>query len=110
MAKIKTIANLLRLRPVLGTKKGKLKARGVLYGKSRTSEKFSQYLTKKIKEDKKYRMIVAHSNCEEKGKRFMNHVVSSNLNITEHYLLELGGSLGAHAGPNSLVVGVLEVD
>ena len=109
-AKIKTIANLLRLRPVLGTKKGKLKARGVLYGKSRTSEKFSQYLTKKIKEDKKYRMIVAHSNCEEKGKRFMNQLLSSNLNITEHYLLELGGALGAHAGPNSLVVGVQEVD
>ena len=109
-AKVKTIANLLRLRPVLGTKKGKLKARGVIYGKSKMVEKFSKYLTKKIKEDKKYRIMVAHSNCEEKGKQFLNQLLSSHLNITEHYLLELGGALGAHAGPNSLAVGFQEVD
>ena len=109
-AKVKTIANLLRLRPVLGTKKGKLKARGVLYGKSRTVEKFSKYLANKLKEDKKYRLMVAHSNCKEKGERFINQLLSTNLNITEHSLLELGGALGAHAGPNSLVAGFQVVD
>jgi len=109
-AKVKTIANLFRLRPVLGTKKGKLKARGVLYGKSKTTEKFAHYLTKKIKQEKKYKLMVAHSNCEEKGNRFLKQLLSSNLNITEHHLLELGGALGAHAGPNSLVVGFQEID
>ena len=109
-AKVKTIANLFRLRPVLGTKKGNLKARGVLYGKSNTVGKFSKYLAKKLNQEKEYRLMVAHSNCENKGKDFINTLLSSGLNIKEHYLLELGGALGAHAGPNSLVAGFQEVN
>jgi len=109
-SKVKTIANLFRLRPVLGTKKGYLKARGVLYGKSNTTEKFSKYLVNKLDSDKKYRLMVAHSNCEDKGNRFLNKLLKSDLNIKEHYILELGGALGAHAGPNSLVAGFQEME
>ena len=29
-------------------------------------------------------------------------------NITKHYLLELGGALGAHAGPGGLAIGIQE--
>ena len=109
-SKIKTIANLLRLRPVLGTKKGYLKARGVLYGKSKTSIKFSNYLVKKLDLNKRYRLMIAHSNCEEKGNRFLNKLLNSELKIEEHFILELGPALGVHAGPNSLVAGFQELD
>ena len=44
------------------------------------------------------------------GWGFNSEFKSTNLNITEHYLLELGGALGAHAGPNSLVAGFQVVD
>ena len=73
--KVKTIANLLRLRPVLGTKKGNLKPRGVLYGKSNTVNKFSTYLVKKLNIEKKYKLMIAHSDCEDKGKRFLNQLL-----------------------------------
>ena len=109
-SKIKTIANLFRLRPVLGTKKGKLTARGVLYGKSSTVQKFTNFLYKKIKNQKKYKLMIAHSNCKEKGQRLLDQLMAANPNIIENHLLELGGALGAHAGPNSLVVGLEAMD
>ena len=108
-AKVKTIANIFRLRPILGTKKGKLRVRGVLYGKTRTADKFVNFLKSKIDSNKQYRIMVAHSNCQEKGQYFLDKLISENSNIVKHNLLELGGALGAHAGPNSIVVGLQEI-
>ena len=107
---IKTVADFLRLRPILGTKKGKLTARGVLYGKSNTVQKFTNFLYKKINIEDKYKLMIAHSNCKEKGQKLLDQLMIKNPNIVEHHLLELGGALGAHAGPNSLVVGLEVMD
>ena len=54
--------------------------------------------------------LEASKKIGDKGKIFMNRLLSSHLNITEHYLLELGGALGAHAGPGALAVGLQKVD
>ena len=108
--KIKTIANLLRLRPVLGIKKGKLKARGVLYGKSRMVEKFAMFVTKKIDSNKQYRIIIAHANSKVNGDKLSELLISKNSNIEEKFILELGCALGAHAGPGALAVGIQEID
>ena len=109
-AKIKTIANLLRLRPVLGIKNGKLKPRGVLYGKAKMVEKFTTYINKKIKENKKYRIMIAHANAKSKAELLNENLLGSNDNIEESFVLELGCALGAHAGPGALAVGLQEVD
>ena len=109
-SKIRTIANLFRLRPILGVKKGNLKPRGVLYGKSQVVNKLAYFLSKKIKNENKYRLLVAHSNAKEQGNKLMQTLTSQHPNIDEAYLLELGGALGAHAGPNSLVVAFHPLD
>ena len=106
--KIKTIANLFRLRPVLGTKKGKLTARGVLYGHSKMVKKFVKFLNKKIHPDKQYYIMVAHANDKKNGEKLLKLLTNEHVNITKHYLLELGGALGAHAGPGGLAVGIQE--
>ena len=109
-AKLKTIANLLRLRPVLGIKNGKLKPRGVLYGKSSMVDKFSVYINKKININKKYRVMIAHANDKLKAEELKQKLLSSNNNIENNFVLELGCALGAHAGPKALVVGLQELD
>ena len=109
-AKIKTIANLLRLRPVLGMKNGKLKPRGVLYGKSKMANKFGFYISKKMENNKKYRLMIAHANAKAKGEKLLDLILSSQHSITDHFIVELGCALGAHAGPGALVVGLQEVD
>ena len=107
---IKTIANLLRLRPILGVKKGKLKARGVLYGKSKMVEKFATFITKKMDPNKRYRSMIAHANSKVNGDKLSELIAAQNSNIEENFVLELGCALGAHAGPGALVVGFQEID
>ena len=107
-SKIKTLANLLRLRPVLGSKKGKLTARGVLYGHRNRVEKFVNFLSKKINPEKKYHIMIAHANDYENGEKLLKLLIHNHSNILKHHLLELGGALGAHAGPGGLAVGIQE--
>ena len=111
-SKVKTIANLLRLRPILTTKKsGKMSVGGVLYGKSRMVSKFAKFINTKIDNNKKYRMIVAHANCEKDGQNLINQIINyKTYNIEDHYLVKLSGGLGSHAGPGALVIGLQEVD
>ena len=107
-SEIKTIANLFRLTPVLGNKKGKISARGVLFGKKKRVEKMVKFLGSKIKEDKKYHIMIAHANDLKNGEKLLNLLLTKHRNITKHYLVELGGGLGAHAGPGGLAIGIQE--
>ena len=107
-SEIKTIANLFRLTPVLGNKKGKISARGVLFGKKNRVEKFVKFLGSKIQEDKKYHIMIAHANDLKNGEKLLNLLLTKHRNITKHYLVELGGGLGAHAGPGGLAIGIQE--
>ena len=107
-SEIKTVANLFRFTPVLGNKKGKISARGVLFGKKKRVEKFVKFLGSKIKEDRKYHIMIAHANDLQNGEKLLNLVLKKHRNITKHYLVELGGGLGAHAGPGGLAIGIQE--
>lgn len=107
-SEIKTIANLFRFTPVLGNKKGKISARGVLFGKKKRVEKFVKFLGSKIKDDRKYHIMIAHANDLQNGEKLLNLLLKKHRNITKHYLVELGGGLGAHAGPGGLAIGIQE--
>ena len=65
---------------------------------------------KKIDSNYNYRMIIAHANCKDKGQNLERHILGKFPNILSNYLLELGGGLGAHAGPGSLVIGIQKMD
>ena len=110
-AKIKTIADLFRLRPVIGTKnEGQLKARGVLWGRSNMESKFADFLDSKINKNINYRIMIAHANSPKKGNSLLELLLKKHSNIKEHYLVELGGALGAHSGPQALSVGIQEIN
>jgi len=108
-SKVKTIADLFRLTPILTARKGKLKPAGVLFGKRHVISKFSRFLDKKISSEHHYRMLVAHANCRDKGQELERTLVGKFTNIIENHLLELGGGLGSHAGPGALVIGLQKI-
>ena len=70
-SKVKTIANLFRITPILGNKKGKIVPRGVFFGSKNRIEKYAKYLDSKIKEDKQYNIMIAHANDLENGKNYL---------------------------------------
>ena len=109
-SKIKTISDLFGLTPILTTKGGKLKPAGVLWGKSNIIEKFSNFLVKKINHQSRYRILVAHANSYDNGKKLENKLLNNITNIDSSSLLELGGGLGCHAGPGALTVGIQKID
>jgi len=111
-SKVKIIANLLRLRPVLTIKKsGKMSIGGIVYGKSNMVNKFSKFINSKIDSNKKYRMLVAHANCLNDGEKLLNNIINYRPNnIEDNHLIELSGALGCHAGPGALIVGLQEMD
>ena len=106
--KVKTVANLFRITPILGNKNGKIAPRGVFFGNKNRIEKYVKFLGSKIREDKKYHIMIAHANDLKNGEKLLNLLLSKHRNITKHYLLELGGALGAHAGPGGLAIGIQE--
>jgi hypothetical protein len=109
-SKIKTISDLFGLTPILTTKGGKLKLAGVLWGRANIIEKFSNFLVKKINHQSRYRILVAHANSYDNGKKLENKLLNNMTNIDSSSLLELGGGLGCHAGPGALTVGIQKID
>ena len=106
----KTISDLFGLTPILTTRGGKLKPAGVLWGRANLIDKFSNFLIKKINYESKYRILVAHANSYDNGKKLENTLLDSLTNIENSNLLELGGGLGCHAGPGALTVGIQKID
>ena len=108
-SKVKTIANLFRITPILGNKNGKLKPRGVFFGKKNRIEKYSKFLDSKMDEDKQYNIMIAHANDRKNGEKLLNLLLDKHTNINKHDILELGGALGAHTGPGGLAIGIQEI-
>ena len=61
------LLKLIIQRSIIVDKIGKLKAAGILFGRSNIIAKFTRFLGKKIKTNRKYRILIAHANCKEKG-------------------------------------------
>ena len=74
-------------------------------------KKFAKFINTKIDTNKKYRLVVAHANCEQDGKDLVDKIINyKTYNIEQHYLVKLSGGLGSHAGPGALVAGLQELD
>ena len=54
--------------------------------------------------------MIAHANAKAKGEKLLDLILSSQHSIEDHFIVELGCALGAHAGPGALVVGLQEID
>jgi DegV family protein with EDD domain len=106
---VKNVADALQLMPVLhNDRKGRVTAGGVLFGRRRLKEKFARLVRRRMQNDRTYRVMVGHANCEADGRWLLEQLELDNVVSTR--LLPLGCALGAHGGPGMLVVGVQEYE
>jgi DegV family protein with EDD domain len=106
---VKAIADLLHIRPILTTSSnGKLEKAGAVLGKNNLGKKMVKYLNKNHDISKPYRISVGHCNCPEEGKTLVDGLKKTFNNLVSIELLEVGGALGVHTGPGSLVVAIQE--
>lgn len=107
---VKVIADLLQVRPVLTTSEsGKLEKAGTVLGKQNLGKKMVRYMAKNHDINKPYRISVGHCNCPEDGKILLEGLKDKFKNLKSTELHEVGGALGVHTGPGTLVVGIQEV-
>ena len=106
---VKIVADLLHICPILTTSNnGKLEKDGAVFGKNNLGRKMVNYMNKKHDNTKPYRISVGHCNSPVEGEKLIKGLKNSFKNLVSIELHEVGGALGVHTGPDSLVVGIQE--
>jgi hypothetical protein len=106
---VKMIADLLRISPILTTSSnGKLEKAGAVLGKKDLGKKMVKYMKKNHEISKSYHISVGHCNCPEEGQILIDGLKNIFKKLVSIELHEVGGALGVHTGPGSLVVGIQE--
>jgi len=104
---VKNVADRLQLMPILhNDRKGRVTAGGVLFGRTHLREKFARFIRRRMRDDRSYRILVGHANCEADGRWLLERL--SITNVASGRLLPLGSALGVHGGPGMLVVALQE--
>ena len=97
----------LRLNPVLtATPDGRLGARGVIAGQTKTVERFGRYLLKRMNADKTYRVIISHTNAVDDARQLRRQILANHPEVDACWIVEASPAVGAHAGPGALIVGL----
>lgn len=107
---VKSIADALRLTPVLSTHAdGRVSAGGVLFGRKHLSAKFARFITRRMVTDQAYRIGIGHANAEAAGHELQELLRRAHPHIQSSFVTPLGSALSVHGGPGTLVVGIQEV-
>ncbi len=105
---VKIVADALRLMPVLCNRDGRITAGGVLFGRKRLEAKFARFVRRRMRSDRRYRILVGHANCEATGRWLLDQFQGDN--VCYRRLVPVGSALGVHGGPGLLVVAMQEYE
>jgi uncharacterized protein len=107
----RTLADLLRLSPLLATfPDGRVGIGGVLFGKSHRLQKFTRFVGRRVRVDRRYRLIVGHGDAPAAGRELLDALLREHASIERGWLVPCGVALGVHGGPGFLVVGLQEYE
>ena len=102
----KTIADLLHAHPILTVdENGAIVSDGKIFGKKNIYDRFIKYVEKKIPQNSKYRIGIAHGNCEQHARKFEKHFINK-VGKENVFFSQIGPGLGTHAGTNAMGIAV----
>ena len=104
-----SLTRLLRISPLLGVRAdGRIGLGGVLWGTTHLTAKFERFLSRRLKPDKRYKIIIAHGGAALEGQRLLDALHAKHGNIDGAWLVPTGAAIGVHGGPGFLVAGLQE--
>ncbi|MFK7957894.1 MAG: DegV family protein [Lysobacterales bacterium] len=107
-AMIKTLADWLRLTPLIATQpEGTVGLAGVIFSRRHALDGFARWMSRRLKPNKRYDLIVADCAATEAAETLATQL-KSRLTDSTVWRVPAGAALGAHAGPGCLIVGVQE--
>ena len=105
----KPLVQALGLTPIAKvTPAGKLGVAGGLLGRRRVPERFASYVARRVDRSLRWRVIVGHCDAAADGEVLLQ-AVRGLLDCQDAWLVETGPAIGAHAGPNTLVISLQPV-
>ncbi len=108
--KLKSILDFLRITPVaMINLEGKIKIARIFFGRKNLSNKLFHFIGKKINPEKKYRMIVSHTDLLNEAEKLAARMKEAYANqIDQLYILPCCASLAVHSGPDALGIAIQE--
>lgn len=108
---VKTIADLLRLTPILAVRAdGSVGIGGVLFGRANPYHRFGRYLHRRLDPARRWRIGIAHANRPDGAEQVRRAIVAGLAQAEVLPVIPLGTALGVHGGPGCVVVAVQEID
>lgn len=93
--------SLLQMKPLLYLKEGKIDALERVRGSGRAMTRMTEVLAEWLGTMEPLRVIVMHSNCQERGEEALE-LLRSKLNVAVGQLVLLTPVIGAHVGPGTV--------
>ena len=88
---------------------GKLGVYGALWGQRSVPRRFAAYVARRLPRGQRWRVMVGHCDCADDGAALLT-ALRERLDCVDAWLVEAGPAVGAHAGPQTLVVAAQPVD
>lgn len=107
---VKTVADLLRIKPVIATKPdGKISLAGFLLGRRNRASRFAKFIARRVPEGETIEVGIGHAVCEEEA-RLLQQQIRARIPAVDRIVVNgLGPGLGAHGGPGTLLVSISPV-
>ncbi len=105
---IRTIADLLRLTPVIrSTQDGRIGTAGFLFGRRARLTRFARYIARRVGDDGPLTILIGHAVCRQEAAE-LERCLRAEIRDIEHLnITELGTAFGVHGGPETLVVATM---
>lgn len=95
------LANVFRVRPLIGFVEGEVAVVGKVSAKAAPSEVVSSHLVQRLGEGRAVWIAITHANAEEKAAA-LEHELRARLDVRFSYVKPLAPSIYLHAGPGSV--------
>ncbi len=105
---VRTIAELLRLTPIICTKPdGRIALGGFLFGRGMPARRFARFVARRAPADSAVDVAIGHAVCEEDARELEAALRERLPGIQRLTLTGIGTALGVHGGPGTLIVSMM---
>ena len=112
---VKKVADFFNLAPVfMLNENGKLVPKKALFGRHNLPARLGHYVGKRVSRGERYRIGIAYgrdrAHADALFETVEQQITARGASIERHFFARLGSALGAHAGPDCLVIGLQRRD
>jgi DegV family protein with EDD domain len=107
---VKTVADLLGLKPIIATKPdGRISLAGFLFGRQKRTERFAKFIARRAPKKQSIDIGIGHAICENDALALATELRCRVPAVGQLIVGGLGPALGVHGGPGTLLITISPV-